>query len=90
MKNATSNTTFRAGVGAVIINEEGLVLGLERRDIPDITFSFLLWGYPKLSFTKKYRAFAKFVLCQVLLQFFVIQIQEITFSTLGNCLQSHR
>jgi len=26
--------TFRAGVGAVILNENGKVLGLERRDIP--------------------------------------------------------
>ena len=26
--------SFRAGVGAVILNEDGLVLGLERRDIP--------------------------------------------------------
>ena len=36
MKNKkTSHTqTFRAGVGAVILNKDGLVLGLERKDIP--------------------------------------------------------
>lgn len=27
--------TFRAGVGAIILNKDGLVLGLERKDIPD-------------------------------------------------------
>lgn len=30
----TSNQTFRAGVGAVILNKKGKVLGLERKDIP--------------------------------------------------------
>ncbi len=36
MKNKkTSHTqTFRAGVGAIILNKNGLVLGLERKDIP--------------------------------------------------------
>ena len=33
MKN-TPNQTFRAGVGAVILNDSGKVLGLERKDIP--------------------------------------------------------
>ncbi len=36
-----SNLTFRAGTGAVIINEQGLVLGLERRKIPDA------WQFPQ-------------------------------------------
>ena len=27
--------SFRAGVGAIILNEDGKVLGLERKDIPD-------------------------------------------------------
>lgn len=33
-KKSSYPQSFRAGVGAVIINEEALVLGLERRDIP--------------------------------------------------------
>jgi putative (di)nucleoside polyphosphate hydrolase len=33
-KKPSCPQTFRAGVGAVITNKEGLVLGLERRDIP--------------------------------------------------------
>jgi len=43
MKKATSAPTFRSGVGAVIINGEGLVLGLERRDIPG-AWQFLQGG----------------------------------------------
>lgn len=34
-------TFFRAGVGAVIINEKNFVLALERRDIPDA------WQFPQ-------------------------------------------
>lgn len=30
----TSNQTFRAGVGAIILNKKGKVLALERKDIP--------------------------------------------------------
>ena len=33
-KKAPHTLTFRAGVGAVILNKGGLVLGLERKDIP--------------------------------------------------------
>ncbi len=33
--------TFRAGVGAVIINKDGLVLGFERKDFPDE------WQFPQ-------------------------------------------
>jgi putative (di)nucleoside polyphosphate hydrolase len=33
-KKASHTQTFRAGVGAVILNKDGLVLGLERKDIP--------------------------------------------------------
>ena len=41
MKEVSSNLTFRAGTGAVIVNDEGFVLGLERRDIPDA------WQFPQ-------------------------------------------
>ena len=34
-KEAPRTQTFRAGVGAVILNKNGKVLGLERKDIPD-------------------------------------------------------
>lgn len=34
MKKETRAQTFRAGVGAVILDKRGNVLGLERRDIP--------------------------------------------------------
>jgi putative (di)nucleoside polyphosphate hydrolase len=33
--------TFRAGVGAIILNEKNQVLGLERKDIPDA------WQFPQ-------------------------------------------
>ena len=33
--------TFRAGVGAVILNKDGLVLGFERKDFPDE------WQFPQ-------------------------------------------
>lgn len=45
MKNKKKSTshpqTFRAGVGAIILNESGQVLGLERRDIPGA------WQFPQ-------------------------------------------
>jgi putative (di)nucleoside polyphosphate hydrolase len=35
-KKASNAKTFRAGVGAVILKKDGLVLGLERKDIPGV------------------------------------------------------
>jgi putative (di)nucleoside polyphosphate hydrolase len=40
-EKAMRNLTFRAGTGAVIINAEGFVLGLERCDIPGA------WQFPQ-------------------------------------------
>ena len=41
LKRKTAPQTFRAGVGAIILNESGQVLGLERRDIPGS------WQFPQ-------------------------------------------
>ena len=40
-KRKTAPQTFRASVGAIIINKHGQVLGLERRDIPGA------WQFPQ-------------------------------------------